>query len=149
MSVTSYIFGIVAAVVTLAVVAELLRRRRLKERHAIWWLIAGVLALIVGIFPKALDWAASVVGVAVPTNLVFFVCIIILFLVCLQHSSELTRLEERVRTLAERVAIQHVIDGEVPSAENDDHSAGFGPNAGFVEHADQPASDTDHDSASA
>ena len=49
MSITSYIFGICAAVLTLLVVIEMLRRRRLRERHAIWWLIAGVLALIVGI----------------------------------------------------------------------------------------------------
>ena len=40
-----------------------------------------------------------------PINLVFFVSIAILFFVCLQHSSELTRLESKTRTLAERVAI--------------------------------------------
>jgi hypothetical protein len=101
----SYIFGIVSAALILVVVIELLRRRHLRERHAIWWIIAGVLALVAGIFPVTLGWAAGLLGIEVPTNLVFFVSISILFLVGLQHSSELTQLESKTRTLAERVAI--------------------------------------------
>jgi len=105
MSLTSYIFGIVSALLTLIVVIELLRRRQLRERHAIWWLVAGVLALIIGVFPATLDWAAHLVGIAAPTNLVFFVSIAILFLVCLQSSAELTRLESKTRTLSEHIAL--------------------------------------------
>lgn len=108
MSVASYILGILAAVITLAVVIEMLRRRRLRERHAVWWLVAGILALVVGVFPVTLQWAAGVVGVQVPTNLVFFVSIAILFLVCVQHSTELTRLEEQTRTLAEKIAMHEI-----------------------------------------
>lgn len=106
MSIASYILGVVAALVTLAVVVEMLRRRRLRERHAIWWLIAGILALVVGVFPGTLAWAASIIGVAVPTNLIFFVSVAILFLVCIQHSSELTALESQSQMLAEKVALQ-------------------------------------------
>lgn len=106
MTLTSYIFGIASATAALLVVIELLRRRLLRERHALWWLFAGTLALIVGIFPTTLEWAASIVGIEVPINLVFFVSIAILFLVALQSSSELTKLESKTRTLAEVVALQ-------------------------------------------
>lgn len=105
MTPTSYFLGIAAAIVTLIVVIELLRRRRLRERHAIWWLIAAALALIVGIFPGLLTWATAVAGVVLPTNLVFFVSIAILVLVCIQHSAELTDLEAETRVLAEQVAL--------------------------------------------
>jgi hypothetical protein len=106
MSVASYIFGIVAALFTLAVVIEMLRRGRLRERHAVWWIIAGSLALLIGVFPQVLVWAASVVGIEVPTNLVFFVSVLVLFLVCIQHSAELTDLEDKTRVLAEHTALQ-------------------------------------------
>jgi hypothetical protein len=108
MTVTSYVFGITSASLILVVVVELLRRRQLRERHAIWWFIAGILALVAGIFPSTLTWAAKLVGIEVPVNLVFFVTIAILFLVCLQHSSELTKLESKTRALAERVAIMEL-----------------------------------------
>ncbi|MFP3464438.1 DUF2304 domain-containing protein [Leifsonia sp. SIMBA_070] len=108
MSLLSYIFGIVAALLTLVVVIEMLRRGRMRERHAIWWLVAGTLALIIGIFPQILDWLGSLIGIGLPVNLVFFVSIAVLFLVCIQHSSELTQLESKTRTLAERHAIQQL-----------------------------------------
>jgi len=104
-TVTSYIFGVLAALLTLGVVIEMLRRHRLRERHAIWWLIAGTLALVVGVFPGVLEWAAGVIGIEVPLNLVFFVSVAVLFLVCIQHSAELTALEAKTRTLAETVAL--------------------------------------------
>jgi hypothetical protein len=124
MTLTTYIFGVVAAVLILVVVIEMLRRRRLRERHAIWWFVAGVLALIAGVFPATLTWAASLIGIAIPINLVFFVGIAILFFVCLQHSSELTRLESKTRTLAERLAILE-LELKTHEAHHDDvHSAG-------------------------
>lgn len=105
MSVASYVFGIVAALLVLVAVFELLRRRRVRERHAVWWIVAGVLALVITVFPQILDAAAGVFGITVPSNLAFFVSIVILFLVSVQHSGELTRLEDQTRSLAEHVAI--------------------------------------------
>jgi hypothetical protein len=108
MTTISYVLGIVASLLSLIVVVELLRRRHLRERHAIWWFVASVLALIVSVFPSTLTWAAGLAGISVPTNLVFFGSIAVLFFVCLQHSAEVTRLESNTRTLAEITALQEL-----------------------------------------
>ena len=105
MTPVSQAIGILAAALTLIVVVEMLRRGQLKERHALWWLIAGTLALLIGIFPGLLIAVADLVGIEVPINLVFFVSIAVLFLVCIQSSSELTSLEEKTRKLAEETAL--------------------------------------------
>ncbi|MCK3770197.1 DUF2304 domain-containing protein [Microbacterium aerolatum] len=102
----TYVFGIVAAVLALVAIVELMRRGTLRERHAVWWFIGGVLALIIAVFPQTLTWAAGVLGVTLPINLVFFIAIGLLFLVSLQYGAELTRIEEKMRTLAERSAFQ-------------------------------------------
>lgn len=108
MSAATYILGIVSALIALLTAVELLRRRRLRERHAVWWFVAAILALILGVFPKTLTTLADLLGVEVPANLVFFVSIVILFLVNLQHSAELTGLEDKTRVLAEESALQKV-----------------------------------------
>lgn len=108
MTVATYVFGVLSALVTLGVVIEMLRRRRLRERHAVWWLVAGTLALVIGVFPHTLVWAAHLIGVEVPLNLVFFVSLAVLFLVCIQHSAELTALEAKTRTLAETAALHEL-----------------------------------------
>lgn len=105
MTTTSYILGIVSAFLVLWIVLSRLRSRRLRERHAVWWTFGGVVALVAGVFPDTLAWAASKVGIEVPINLVFFVSIAVLFLVGVQHAAELTALESKTQTLAERVAL--------------------------------------------
>lgn len=104
MNPVSYAFGIFAAVLVIVAIVELMRRSTLRERHAVWWLVGGVLALVVAVFPAVLRWAARLLGVSVSTNLVFFVAIALLFLVTLQYGAELTRLEAKTRTLAEKAA---------------------------------------------
>ncbi len=118
MNVRSYVFGIAAAALVLIVVISLLRRRRLRERHAVWWLFAGTLALIAGVFPGTLSHAASLLGIEVPINLVFFTSIAILFLVSLQSSSELTTLEAKTRILAEKVALMEMKLDKTPPGDD-------------------------------
>ena len=104
MNPVTYAFGIVVAVLALLAIIELMRRTTLRERHALWWLVGGVLALIVAVFPQTLTWASKVLGIAVPTNLIFFIAIGLLFLATLQYGAELTRVEDKMRILAERAA---------------------------------------------
>lgn len=113
----TYAFGIAAAVLALIAIVELMRRATLRERHAVWWLVGGILALIVAIFPQTLTWAAKALGIAVPTNLVFFIAIGLLFLVSLQYGAELTRIEDKIRTLAEQSAFHELRLAELERAE--------------------------------
>jgi hypothetical protein len=102
---TSYVFTLVAALLAVGVVIERLRRRRLRERHAVWWLVAGLVALVISVFPPLLSGLAGFLGVQEPLNLAFFASIVVIFLVCVQFSAELTDLEDKVRRLAEESAM--------------------------------------------
>lgn len=105
MSPVQYFLGIGAALFTFGIVIEMLRRRRLRERHAAWWIIAGLIAIIVSIFPNLLQQVSGFLGFEVPINLVFFASLFVLFLVVLQLSSELTKTEAHDRAIVERVMI--------------------------------------------
>jgi hypothetical protein len=100
-----YALGILGAVFTLGLVIEMLRRRRLRERHAVWWLFLGVFALLISVFPEVVGPVAASIGFETPINLVFFFSLFVLFLVALQHSSELTRVETQNQNLAERLVL--------------------------------------------
>lgn len=95
---------VVGAVVALALIVEMVRRRTLREKYAVLWTAVGVVVLVVGLAPGLLTAAADLLGVEVPANLLFFVASLTLLLVSVQQSAELGRLEERTRTLAERCA---------------------------------------------
>ncbi len=97
--------GITGSIVLLVVLFEMMRRYQLREKYAVFWATVALLTLTVTIFPSLLRWAAALVGVEVPVNLLFFVAVMVLVIVGIQHSYELGRLEERTRTLAEEVAL--------------------------------------------
>ena len=136
----TYAFGIAAAVLALVAIVELMRRATLRERHAVWWLVGGVIALVVAIFPQTLTWAARLLGIAVPTNLVFFIAIGLLFLVSLQYGAELTRIEDKIRTLAEQSAFHERRLAELEQAGSDSPDELGAPPAdgGDAEDTDEP-----------
>ena len=102
------VLGLLGGTVTLGVLFELLRRRRLREKYALFWVVVALLTILVAAFPALLHTAADILGVQVPSNLLFFVASMVLMVVSIQHSHELGRLEERTRTLAEEVALLHM-----------------------------------------
>ena len=94
-----------AALITFIFVIDLLRRGVLREKYAVLWLFFSGAALLLAIFPAILVWLTGVLGVAEPVNLLFFVTIVLLVLVSVQLSYELSRHEARIRRLAEEVAL--------------------------------------------
>ena len=115
------VLGTVGSVVTLVVLFEMMRRYRLREKYAVFWVVVALFTLVVAIFPGTLRWASDLVGVQVPSNLLFFMASMVLLVISIQHSHELGRLEERTRTLAEEVALlrmdQELRRGEIPESE--------------------------------
>ena len=101
----TYVLGLVAALVTLGFVIELLRRGVLLEKFAALWLLVSVAIVIMAIFPTTLTWLADLLGVEVPSNLLFLMGGVLLLLVSVQLSHEVSRVEARTRRLAEEIAL--------------------------------------------
>jgi hypothetical protein len=103
--VTAQILGAIAAIVTFVFVFSLLRRGVLREKYAVLWLFLSGAALFFAVFPGVLDWISATLGVETPANLLFFLTVVLLILVAVQLSYELSRHEARIRRLAEEVAL--------------------------------------------
>lgn len=95
----------ITAVLVLAFIFELVRRRQLREKYALLWLGVGIAVAVLGFFPRLLDSITHAVGVASGVSLVLFLGIVFLLLVCLHLSWESSRMEEETRALAEEVAL--------------------------------------------
>ncbi len=101
----NYVLGLIGSLITLTLLFELLRRRRLREKYAVFWVIVATATLVIAVFPATLTAAADLVGVEVPANLLFFGASMLLLGVSIHQSYETGRLEDRTRTLAEEVGL--------------------------------------------
>lgn len=97
--------GFIVVLVILLVVFEMLRRRHLREKYAVLWIIIGAGMLLLVAFPQLLFWASGVLGVQIPSNLLFAMALLLLVMVCLHLSFEQSQAEDEIRVLAEEIGI--------------------------------------------
>lgn len=102
---STFTLGLIGGGITLLVLFEMLRRQRLREKYAVIWVVVAGVTVLLAVFPGVLVWAADLLGVQVPANLLFFGASMLLLVLTIQLSYEIGRLEERTRTLAEEVAL--------------------------------------------
>ncbi|HEY0119815.1 MAG TPA: DUF2304 domain-containing protein [Cellulomonas sp.] len=102
---SGYLVAVLGACLVLGFMIEPLRRRRLREKYAALWIGVSVLVLATVALPGVLRGVAAALGVTVPLNLVFFGSLILLLIVSIQLSAEITSLQRQVQTLAEEVAL--------------------------------------------
>lgn len=101
----TYAVGVVGALLTLIFVLELLRRGILRERFAALWLLVSGGLVLLALVPTILEHAADLLGIEVPSNLLFVAGGFLLLIVSVQLSYEVSLLDARTRRLAEEVAL--------------------------------------------
>lgn len=95
---------LILSVTLLLLVLELVRRERLKEKYALLWLGTSVIGVLVGIFPRTIEWTTNALNFQLLTTL-YAVSFIYVLGIILAFSVIITRLVERNRTLAQEVAL--------------------------------------------
>ncbi len=99
------VFVVVVALVILVVVLRLVGSQRLRSKYALLWLVVAFAALAVAAFPSIVDWFADLLGVRDAPALLLMMACVVLLLIVIQYSWELSRLEVRTRRLAEESAL--------------------------------------------
>jgi hypothetical protein len=108
-------------VVTITVIIDLSRRRQLREKYALVWLLVAVAVAVIAITPGLFNRVAHNLGVINPPDLLLVGAALFLLVVCVYLSWELGRMEDKTRLLAEEVSLLRN-DLEVlraPKPEND------------------------------
>jgi hypothetical protein len=96
--------AIIASTSLVAIVFELLRRRRLVERYAILWLFSSLVLLVLAIWTGMLEVIAKVVGVVYPPNALFMIAFAFVLVLLLHFSVAISRLSGEAKVLAQQVA---------------------------------------------
>jgi hypothetical protein len=99
---------LVAVAVILAVVIEVVRRRRLSESYALLWIGVAVVGTFLALARPLVDRLSNAVGIVYGTSLVFALAILFLLIVCINLSVHVSRLEQRVEVLAQELALRDV-----------------------------------------
>jgi hypothetical protein len=98
--------GVLASLALLAVIFELIRSRRLRERYALLWLLTGLVLLGLSAWRDGLNTIAGWVGVTgYPPAVLFAVGTLFILVVLLHYSTVISRLSDQNVVLAQRLAL--------------------------------------------
>lgn len=82
-----------------------IRKNRMKINHSIFWIVFGLVLLLLACVPNAFFWLSILLGFQSPSNLVYLIVIFLLVLKLFTTTLRLSRLNEQVTALTQAMAI--------------------------------------------
>jgi len=105
MSVRLNLFAMIGSILLLLVILELIRRKYLRERYSLIWIVTGTLFLLLSIRVDLLHGISNFLGFSIPSNALFFFGILFLILIILGLSVITSRLAEKNKILTQEVVL--------------------------------------------
>jgi hypothetical protein len=111
---------IAVALVVCFLIFELIRRKRLMERYAILWLVAGVTVLLLSFWQGLLTSVARGLGISYTPSALFAVAFLFVLVMLVHFSMTVSRLSDQNTVLAQRVALlQERLEEDEQDSEGD------------------------------
>jgi hypothetical protein len=105
MSIRLNLVAIIGSIILLLIILELVRRKYLRERYALIWIVTGSLFLLLSIRVQFLYGISSFLGFSVASNALFFFAILFLLSIVLGLSVITSRLAEKNKILTQEVVL--------------------------------------------
>jgi hypothetical protein len=99
------LFAILGSLLLLLIVVELIRRRYLRERYSLLWIMTAGFFLLLSVRGDLLNRISDLLGFTIPSNALFFFGILFLVLLILGLSIITSRLAEKNRILTQKVVL--------------------------------------------
>ena len=106
MSAVFQVLLILGAVLMTYFIMKKIRQSKLQIEYAIFWIIFSGILLIFSVFPFLVAMMTRAIGMELPVNFIFLFFILILILKAFFQTIETSALENKVRNLTQRLAIE-------------------------------------------
>jgi len=84
---------------------SMLRKKKLDLKYCLVWMFALLGIAVFCIFPGLLDSLSGILGIGVPVNTLFLICIAFLTFICISLTVVVSRLSARLRQLTQNLAV--------------------------------------------
>ncbi len=105
MGINLRVFLIICVLVYLAVIVQLLRKKKLNLRYTLIWIFAAAALLFMAIFPNVIVSITHLLGINLPSNFIFIVEGIFVLVILLSLTSIVSHLSNRILKLIQTQAL--------------------------------------------
>ena len=105
MSTSLRIFAMVLITIYFVVIIRLLKKKKFALKYSLLWFLAGILMLIVVIWPGVLVWGAELLGIEVASNGLFAICILLEIMIMISITSVISDFASRMKSMVQNMAL--------------------------------------------
>lgn len=105
MSTSLRIFALVLITIYFVVILRLLKKKKFALKYSLLWFLAGILMLIVVIWPEVLVWGAELLGIEVASNGLFAICILLEIMIMISITSVISDFANRMTSMVQNMAL--------------------------------------------
>ena len=99
------VFAIIASFLIMAIVVDLVRRRKLREEYSWLWLITGGVIILLVIWYDLLVLLTRLIGAIAPTTTLFIFGLLFLMVISLHYSIQISKLSQQVKEIAQQLTL--------------------------------------------
>lgn len=98
-------FILLCGITSSGAIIRLLLRKKISARNSVAWMLSVAVILILSANPGWFDRLAGLLGVSYPPSLLFLFSTLVLLVIVLYQSMQISVLNEKLRQLAQHVAL--------------------------------------------
>lgn len=95
---------VVSGLLALAIF-QLMRKKRLKEQYSLLWFLTVAVMLLLAVWESLLSRISNAIGISIPSNALFIMALLFLFVMALHFSLLVSRLTDQTKILAQKLAL--------------------------------------------
>ena len=96
---------IVISILIILYILYSIRKNKLDIASSFIWIVFCIILLILSIWPKSLDWLASLLGITYPPALFLSIAVVILFIMLFVQSQKIEDLHKKVIDLGQELSV--------------------------------------------
>ena len=105
MSVRLQVFIAAIVVIMMFMIANQVRKKKIDLKYALKWFVIGGIILVLDVFPVIMNKCSELLGIKVPSNMVFFAGIVLITVIIYSLTASVSRLSDKNKRLIQEVAL--------------------------------------------
>ena len=106
MTTTLRVLLLIGSVLTAIWILRKIRKNRVKQEDAMYWICFAIMLAILGIFPQVSYKMTRLLGIQSPSNFIFLAVICLLLEKMLSLSIQISRLESKIEIMSAELALR-------------------------------------------
>ena len=95
----------IVIIIALIVIINMIRKKALELRYTLTWLGVGAVVLVLDVFPEIMGWLARIMGITLPSNMLFFLGFCFSLTIIFGLTIAVSRMSIRIKNLTQEMAL--------------------------------------------